>query len=123
MVFAAKYRGMIYRWVKENIGDIQRELCDQKGIEIAGTRTCPDHIHILIDIPPKYDVSQIKGYPKGKSHLIIFDRHENLKDKYGGLAFLIKEILYRYSGLEQKSRSKSASGAIWKETRLQTRSA
>ena len=56
-----------------------RKLCQQKGVEIIEARACPDHIHMLISIPPKYSVSQIIGYLKGKSSLMIFDRHANLK--------------------------------------------
>ncbi len=60
-----------------------RDLCDRKGINIIEAECCPDHIHMLLEIPPKYSVSQIMGYLKGKSSLIIFDRHANLKYKYG----------------------------------------
>ena len=64
-----------------------RKLCQQKGIEIIEAKACPDHIHMLISIPPKYSVSQIMGYLKGKSSLMIFDRHANLKYKYGNRHF------------------------------------
>ena len=73
----------IYGKIKEDIGIILRKLCQQKSIEIIEAQACPDHIHMLISIPPKYSVSQIRGYLKGKSGLIIFDRHANLKYKYG----------------------------------------
>ena len=88
MVFAPKYRRMeIYGKIKEDIGIILRKLCQQKSIEIIEAQACPDHIHMLISIPPKYSVSQIRGYLKGKSGLIIFDRHANLKYKYGNRHF------------------------------------
>lgn len=77
----------IYRKIKEDIGIILRKLCQQKSIEIIEAQACPDHIHMLISIPPKYSVSQIRGYLKGKSGLIIFDRHANLKYKYGNRHF------------------------------------
>ena len=77
----------IYGKIKEDIGIILRKLCQQKGIEIIEAQACPDHIHMLISIPPKYSVSQIRGYLKGKSGLIIFDRHANLKYKYGNRHF------------------------------------
>lgn len=64
-----------------------QEVGEQKGVEIIGANACPDHIHMLISIPPKYSVSQIMGYLKGKSSLMIFDRHANLKYKYGNRHF------------------------------------
>ena len=88
IVFAPKYRRMeIYGQIKQDIGVILRKLCQQKGVEIIEAKACPDHIHMLISIPPKYSVSQIMGYLKGKSSLIIFDRHANLKYKYGNRHF------------------------------------
>ena len=84
IVFAPKYRRqVIYRAIKADVGFILRKLCEQKGVEIIEANACPDHIHMLISIPPKYSVSQIMGYLKGKSSLMIFDRHANLKYKYG----------------------------------------
>ena len=88
VVFAPKYRRMvIYNQIKVDIGKILRKLCEQKGIEIIEAELCPDHIHMLIKIPPKYSVAQIMGYLKGKSTLMIFDRHANLKYKYGNRHF------------------------------------
>ena len=87
-VFAPKYRRMvIYNQIKTDIGKILRKLCEQKGIEIIEAEACPDHIHMLISIPPKYSVAQVMGYLKGKSSLMIFDRHANLKYKYGNRHF------------------------------------
>ena len=68
--------------MKEGIGKILRQLCQQKGVEIIEAELCADHVHMLISIPAKYSVSQIMGYLKGKSSLMIFDRHDNLKYKY-----------------------------------------
>ena len=83
IVFAPKYRRMeIYGQIKQDIGVILRKLCQQKGVEIIEVRACPDRIHMLINIPPQYSVSQIMGYLKGKNSLMIFDRHANLKYKY-----------------------------------------
>ena len=62
-------------------------MCEQKGVEIIQAEACPDYIHMLISIPPKYSVAQIMGYLKGKSSLMIFDRHANLKYKYGDRHF------------------------------------
>ena len=64
-----------------------RKLCQQKGIEIVEAEACPDHIHMLVSIPLKYSVSQVMGYLKGKSSLMIFDRYANLKYKYGNRHF------------------------------------
>ena len=73
IVFAPKYRRMeIYGAIREDIGVILRKLCQQKGVEIIEAQACPDHIHMLVSIPPKYSVSQIMGYLKGKSSLMIF---------------------------------------------------
>lgn len=88
IVVAPKYRRqVIYREIKADIGFILRRLCEQKGIEIIEANACPDHIHMLISIPPKYSVSQIMGYLKGKSSLMILDRHANMKYKYGNRHF------------------------------------
>lgn len=88
IVFAPKYRRqVIYGKLKQDIGKTLRDLCERKGINIIEAECCPDHIHMLLEIPPKYSVSQIMGYLKGKSSLIIFDRHANLKYKYGNRHF------------------------------------
>ncbi len=88
IVFAPKYRRQeIYGKIREDIGKILRKLCEYKGIEIIEAELCKDHVHMLISIPPKYSVSQIVGYLKGKSNLMIFDRHANLKYKYGNRHF------------------------------------
>ena len=88
VVFAPKYRRLeIYGQIKQDIGVILRKLCQQKGVEIIEAEACTDHIHMLISIPPKYSVSQIMGYLKGKSSLMIFDRHANSKYKYGNRHF------------------------------------
>lgn len=88
IVFAPKFRRQaIYGKIKVDIGKILRELCERKGIEIIEAELCSDHVHMLIRIPPKYSVSEIMGYLKGKSSLMIFDRHANLKYKYGNRHF------------------------------------
>lgn len=88
VVFAPKYRRMvIYGQIKKDIGQILRQLCEQKGIEIIEAEACPDHIHMLISFSPKYSISYVMGYLKGKSSLMIFDRHANLKYKYGNRHF------------------------------------
>ena len=88
IVFAPKYRRqVIYRKLKADIGQILRKLCEQKGVEIIEANACPDHIHMLVSIPPSLSVAQFMGYLKGKSSLMIFDRHANLKYKYGNRHF------------------------------------
>lgn len=88
VVFAPKYRRMvIYGQIKKDIGQILRKLCEQKDIEIIEAEACPDHIHMLISFSPKYSISYVMGYLKGKSSLMIFDRHANLKYKYGNRHF------------------------------------
>jgi len=88
IVFAPKYRRqVIYGKLRIDIGKILRKLCEQKGIEIMEAEACPDHIHMLVRIPPKMSVSSVMGYLKGKSALMIFDRHANLKYKYGNRHF------------------------------------
>ena len=72
---------------EKDIGQILRKLCEQKNVEIVEANACPDHIHMLLCIPPSLSVSQFVGYLKGKSSLMIFDRHANLKYKYGSRHF------------------------------------
>ena len=93
----------IYGKVKENIGIILRKLCQQKSIEIIEAQACPDHIHMLISIPPKYSVSQMMGYLKGKSSLMIFDRHTNLKYKYGNRHFWARGYFVDTVGRNKKA--------------------
>ena len=88
IVFAPKYRRqVIYGKIYKDIGVILRKLCEQKGVEIHEAELCKDHVHMLVSIPPKMSVSQFMGYLKGKSSLMIFDRHANLKYKYGNRHF------------------------------------
>ena len=83
LVFAPKYRRQaIYGKVKEDIGRMLRKLCEYKEVEKLEAEACPDHIHMLVTIPPKYSVAQIVGYLKGKSSLMIFEKYANMKYKY-----------------------------------------
>lgn len=91
IVFAPKYRRkVIYGKIKVDIGKILRKQCEQKGVEIIEANLCPDHIHMLVSIPPKMSVSSFVGYLKGKSSLMIFDRHANMKYRYGNRKFWCK---------------------------------
>ena len=88
IVFAPKFRRkVIYNQIRADVGRILSELCKRKGIEIIEATACPDHIHMFVRIPPKYSVSEVMGYLKGKSSLMIFERHANLKYKYGNRHF------------------------------------
>ena len=88
IVFSPKYRRqVIYGKIKSDIGVILRKLCEYKGVEIIEANACKDHIHMLVSIPPKLSVAGFMGYLKGKSSLMIFDRHANMKYKYGNRTF------------------------------------
>jgi putative transposase len=87
-VFTPKYhRKIIYGKLREDIGKILRELCERKDIEIIEAHAMPDHIHMLVSIPPNERVSSFMGYLKGKSTMVIFERYANLKYKYGNRHF------------------------------------
>ena len=88
IVFAPKYRRKeIYGQIKKDIGEILRKLCNEKKVEIIEAEACPDHIHMLVSIPPYLSIAQFVGFLKGKSSLMIFDRHAYLKYKYGNRHF------------------------------------
>ena len=88
IVFAPKYRRQeIYGQLKKDIGEIIRKLCDEKKVEILEANACTDHIHMLVSVPPYISIAQFMGFLKGKSTLMIFDRHANLKYKYGNRHF------------------------------------
>ena len=88
IVFAPKYRRQeIYSKIKADIGKILRKLCEMKGVEIIEANACPDHIHMVVKTPPNLSATQFMGYLKGKSSLMIFDRHASLKYKYGNRHF------------------------------------
>ena len=88
IVFAPKYRRqVIYGKIKADIGIMLRKLCEYKQVEIFEAEACKDQIHMLVSIPPKYSVSQIMGYLKGKSSLMIFEKYANMKYKYGNRHF------------------------------------
>ena len=84
IVFGPKYRRKeIYGKLRKDIGEILRKLCEEKGVEIIEAKACPEHIHMLVSIPPHLSVAQFMEFLKSKSALMIFDRHANLKYKYG----------------------------------------
>lgn len=103
-MFAPKYRRpVIYGKIKGDIGKILRKLCDQKGVEILEATACPDHVHMVLSIPPKYSISSVMGYLKGKSSLMIFDRHANLKYKYGNRHFWCRGYYVDTVGRNEKA--------------------
>ncbi|KMO87117.1 transposase [Megasphaera cerevisiae DSM 20462] len=103
LVFAPKYRRqLIYGKLKKDIGKILRELCSRKDVEILEANACRDHIHMLVSIPPKLSVSAFVGYLKGKSSLIIFERHGQLKYRYGNRKFWCKGYYVDTVGRNQK---------------------
>ena len=88
IVFTPKYRRKaIYNQVRKDIGEILRKLCEYRGVEIIEGHLMPDHVHMLVAIPPKISVSSFMGYLKGKSSPMIFDRHANMKYKFGNRKF------------------------------------
>jgi putative transposase len=102
IVFAPKYRRKaIYGQIKTDIGEILRHLCNFKGVEIIEGHLMPDHVHILVSIPPKYSVSSFMGYLKGKSALMIFDKQANLKYKYGNRHFWAEGYYVSTVGLNE----------------------
>ena len=108
IVFARKYRRqVIYGKIKGDIGQIIRNLCEWKGVEIIEAEACPDHIHMLVSIPPKISVSSFMGYLKGKSSLMIFDKHANLKYRYGNREFWCKGYYVDMVGKNKKAIAES----------------
>ena len=106
-MFSPKYRRKaIYGQLKKDIGQILRELCEHKEVEIVEANACIDHIHMLVRIPPKMSVSYFVGYLKGKSTLMIFERHANLKNKYGQRQFCCKGYYVSSVGLNKEKVSK-----------------
>ena len=88
LVFAPKFRRkIIYGKLREDIGKILSMLCKRKGVRLIEGEMCPDHVHMLVEIPPSISVSSFVGYLKGKSTLMIFERHANLKYKFGNRHF------------------------------------
>ena len=91
IVIVPKFRRkVVYNKLRKDIGEILRKLCDYKHVEILEAHAMPDHIHMLLSIPPSLSVSEFMGYLKGKSTLMIFERHANLKYKYGKRVFWAK---------------------------------
>lgn len=102
IVFSPKYRRkIIYNQYKESIGQILRQLCQYKGVEIIEGHLMVEHVHMLVSIPPKLSVSSFMGYLKGKSALMIFDKHANLKYKFGNRHFWAEGYYVSTVGLNE----------------------
>lgn len=107
IVFIPKYRRKeIYGKIKNDIGIILRQLCKYKDVEILEAHACSDHIHMLVAIPPKLSVSGFMGYLKGKSSLMIHERHGNLKYKYGRRTFWARGYFVSTVGLNEATIAK-----------------
>ena len=107
VVFTPKYRRkVIYNQIRSDLGEIFRKLCRYKGIEIIEGHLMPDHVHMLLAIPPKYSVSSVMGYLKGKSSLMVFDRHANMKYKFGNRKFWAEGYYVSTVGLNEATIAK-----------------
>lgn len=104
IIFTPKYRRKaIYNQYKADLRDILKQLCSYKGVEIIEGHLMPDHVHMLVSIPPKISVSSFMGYLKGKSALMMFDRHANLKYKFGNRHFWSEEYYVSTVGLNEQT--------------------
>lgn len=107
IVFIPKYRRKtVYGSIRQDVGQILRQLCQYKNVEIIEAHACIDHIHMLVSIPPKLSVSSFMGYLKGKSSLMIYDRHANLKYKHGNRHFWAKGYFVSTVGLNKATIAK-----------------
>ena len=106
-MFTPKYRRKaIYGQIRSDIGEILRRLCEHKGVEIIEGHLMPDHVHMLLAMPPKYSVSGVMGYLKGKSSLVIFDKHADLKYKFGNRRFWAEGCCISTVGLNEATIAK-----------------
>lgn len=104
IVFAPKYRRkIIYNQYRQSLQEIIAQLCKYKGVKIIEGHMMPDHVHLLLGIPPKYSVSQFLGYFKGKSSLMMFDKHANLKYKFGNRHFWAEGYYVSTVGLNEST--------------------
>ena len=103
VVFAPKYRRKVFYGEKRlEIGAILRELCNWKGVNIIQAEVCIDHVHMLIEIPPKMSVSSFMGFLKGKSSIMIYEKWGNLKYKYRGRQFWCRGYYVDTAGKNDK---------------------
>ena len=103
VVFALKYRRKVfYRQKRYEIGQILRELCQWKGVTVLSAEACPDHIHMMLEIPPKYNISGFMGFLKGKSSLMIYEKWGNMKYKYRNRQFWCRGYYVSTVGKQEK---------------------
>lgn len=103
IVFAPKYRRKIFYEEKRlEVGEILRELCKWKGVNIIEAEVCPDHIHMLLEIPPKISISSFMGFLKGKSSLMIYEKWGNMKYKYRNREFWCRGYYVDTAGKDAK---------------------
>ena len=102
IVFAPKFRRkIIYGKLRQDIANILSVLCKRKGVKIVEAEMCPDHVHMLVSIPPRISVASFMGYLKGKSALMMFDKHANLKYKFGNRHFWAEGYYVSTVGLNE----------------------
>ena len=102
IVFIPKYRRkVIYNKLRKDLSEIISNLCRYKGVKIEEGHLMPDHVHLLLSIPPKYSVSSFMGYLKGKSTVMLFEKHANLKYKFGNRNFWTTEYYVSTVGLNE----------------------
>ena len=102
IVFTPKYRRkVIYNQYRSSLGEIFHRLCSYKGVEIIKGHLMQDHVHMLVSIPPRISVSSFMGYLKGKSALMMFDKHANLKYKFGNRHFWVEDYYVSTVGLNE----------------------
>ena len=107
IVFTPKYRRkVIYNQYRQSVGQILRSLCGYKGVELIEGHLMSDHVHMLVSIPPKMSVSSFMGYLKGKSALMMFDKHANLKYKFGNRHFWAEGYYVSTVGLNEATIAK-----------------
>ena len=113
VVFAPKYRRKVFYGEKRlEIGQILRQLCNWKGVNIINAEVCPDHVHMLIEIPPKMSVSSFMGYLKGKSSLMIYEKWGNMKYKYRNREFWWRGYYVDTSGKDTRKISEYISNQL-----------
>ena len=111
IVFTPKYRRKaIYNQYRKDLGEILRRLCMWKGAEAIERHLMPDRVHMLVSIPPKLSVSSFMGYLKGKSSLLMFDRHANLRYKFGNRRFWAEGYYVSTVGLNESTIGKCIRG-------------
>lgn len=107
IVFVPKHgRKVIHDQYRKDLGEILGRLCRWKGVEIIGGHLMLDHVHVLAGIPPRISVSSLVGYPRGKSALLVFDRHANLKHEFGNRRFWVEGCYVSTVGLNEATIAK-----------------